>query len=78
MNYGDFLMLFAFIFAIGGIVSAVLITIFLQRHNIQATILFWGLYFIRYLKQYKDITLKEHGKFGPLFYTYIIFLILLL
>ncbi len=73
MNYGDLLILFAIISAIGGIISAILITIFLQRHNIPATIIFWGFYFVRYLRQYKDITPKEHGKYGPLFYSYIIF-----
>ena len=73
MNYGDILIFFAFILAIGGIISAVLITFFLQRHNIPANIIFWGFYFIRYLRHYKDITLKEHGRSGPLFYSYIIF-----
>ena len=73
MNVGDFLILIAFIFGIGGIISAVLITIFLHKHNIPATIIFWGFYFVRYLRQYKDITMKEHGKYGPWFYSYIVF-----
>ena len=74
MNYGDFLIFFALIPATVGIISAVLIIIFLQRHNIPANIIFWGFYFVRYLRQYKDITLKERGRSGPLFYSYIIFI----
>ena len=73
MNYGDFLIFFAFIPALVSVISAVLLTIFLQKHNIPANIIFWGFYFVRYLRQYKEITLKEYGKSGPLFYSYIIF-----
>ncbi len=42
MNYGDLLIYFAFIPAIVGIISAILIFIFFQRHNIPANIIFWG------------------------------------
>jgi hypothetical protein len=73
MNYGDVLIFFAFISAIVGIISALLFTIFLQKHKILANIIFWGFYFVKYLRQYRDLTLMEHEKSGPLYYSYIIF-----
>ena len=50
MNYGEFLLFFALIPALIGIISAVLITIFLQRHKIRTNIFLWGFLFIRYLE----------------------------
>jgi len=72
MNFNELFLFIAIISVIGGIVSAVLITDFLKKNGKDANIIFWGFNFIRYLMQYKDITLKERGKTGPLFYSYLI------
>ena len=73
MNYGDFFIVLAIFSVMIGIISAVLITAYLNKNGLSANIIFWGFYFIRYLNQYKDLTLKDQGKIGPLFYSYIIF-----
>ena len=73
MNYTDLFIFLAIFSAMGGIISAILITIYLKKRGLPANIMFWGFYFVRYIKQYKDLTLKDQGKTGMLFYLYIIF-----
>lgn len=73
MNYFEIFIFLAIFSVMAGIISAILITGYLNKNGLSANIIFWGFYFIRYLTQYKDLTLKKQGKTGPLFYSYIIF-----
>jgi len=72
MNFIDYLLLLASVSIIGGIFSAVKITIFLQNHGVNASMLWWSFKFIKYINQYKEITLTEQGKIGKLFHLHII------
>jgi hypothetical protein len=44
----------------------------LHKRGVKINIVFIGLLIIRYFNQYKQITLEETGKVGPLFYLCII------
>ena len=54
-----------------GVVSSVMITVFLSRRGIKINYLFIKLYIYKYVNQYRKITIEENGKVGPLFYSYI-------
>ncbi len=55
------------------VVSAVLVTASLDRRGIKTPFPLMGaLLLLRNLGRYKDITLQETGKVGPLFYAYVV------
>ena len=53
-------------------VSAVLITASLDRRGMKTPFPFMGPLIFRNLKRYKESTLRESGKVGSLFYSYIV------
>jgi hypothetical protein len=61
----------AIVCALWGVVDAILMAIALGRRGIPINMLLFRLFFFRYLRQYRDATLKETGKVGLLYYSYI-------
>jgi len=51
-----------------GIAASVMIVSFLSRRGIKINYLFIRLFIFRYIRQYRQITMEETGKPGPLFY----------
>ena len=62
----------ALISAIFGIVFMIMITSFLSKRGIKINYIFLRLYIIKYIHQYRKITIEENGKPGNLFYPYIV------
>jgi len=58
--------------AVWAVVSAVLITAALDRRGIRTPFPFIGALLLRNLIRYREITLKETGKVGRLFYSYVV------
>jgi hypothetical protein len=58
--------------AIFGIVFMIMITSFLSKRGIKINYIFLRLYIIKYIHQYRKITIEENGKPGNLFYPYIV------
>jgi len=61
--------LISFIF---GIVFMIMITSFLSKRGIKINYIFLRIYIIKYIHQYRKITIEENGKPGNLFYPYIV------
>jgi len=57
---------------IWAVASAVLLTAALDRRGIKTPFPFIGALIFRNLFRYRDITLKENGEVGRLFYSYVI------
>jgi len=62
----------AVISAASGVVSSIIITSFLSRRGIKINYLFINVLILKYVHQYRKITLQETGKPGPWFYSYIV------
>ena len=58
--------------ALWGVVDFILITAALEKRGVHVNMISARLFFFRYLNQYKNATLSETGKVGPLYYSYII------
>ena len=72
MNLSNLFMGFAIVFVIFNVVTSVLITVALDKRNIKTNIIFLRLLILKYVKQYRDITLQETGRVGILFYCWIV------
>jgi|Deesub1362A_J573_1020465.scaffolds.fasta_scaffold00637_16 hypothetical protein len=72
MNLSIYFFDVALICAIWAIVSAVLLTRYLDQRGIKTSFPFIGALIFRNLSYYKKITLQEKGKVGPLYYSYLI------
>jgi hypothetical protein len=62
----------ALVCAVWGIVSALLIAADLKKRGIQVNYLWLRFLILKYLGQYAQITQKETGRIGPLFYHYVL------
>jgi len=62
----------ASISGLSGVVSLILIAAALYRRGIPVNVLFLGPLTFRYVRQYRQLTLKETGRVGPLFYSFVI------
>ena len=62
----------ALISVIFGIVFMIMITSFLSKRGIKINYFLLRLYIIKYIHQYRKITIEENGKPGNLFYPYIV------
>lgn len=62
----------AVVAAMCGVVTTILIYNYLSRKGCDVSFLFLKVLILKYLGQYRKITLQETGKVGPLFYSYII------
>jgi hypothetical protein len=57
---------------IANVVFGIMIMAALDRRGIKTSILLSRLYILKYVSQYRSITIKETGKAGLLFYLWII------
>jgi len=55
-----------------GMVSAILLTRALDQRGMRTPLLFIGPLLPRNLGRYRDVTLKESGRVGPLYYGFLI------
>jgi len=62
----------ALVSAICGIVFMIMITSFLSKRGVKINYILLRLYIIKYIHQYRKITIEENGKPGNLFYPYIV------
>jgi len=67
-----FFFILALVSAIFGIVFMIMIASFLSRRGIKINYVFFRLYIIQYIHQYRKITMEEKGKPGNLFYAFIV------
>jgi hypothetical protein len=58
--------------AVCGVVSSIAINALLSRRGIKINYLFIKVLIIKYVHQYRKITLQETGKPGPWFYSFVI------
>jgi len=72
MNLFNLFIGLAMISVIVNVVTSVLITVALDKRKIKINFIFLRLLILKYVKQYRDITLQETGRVGPLFYCWII------
>jgi len=61
----------ALVFAVANVVMTIMVVYALQKRNIPASIIWARFKIITYLNQYRDATMQESGKTGPLFYSWI-------
>jgi hypothetical protein len=71
MVMSDVLIGIAIISVLWGVVSAVMITGALQKRGIKVSWLFLRVMILKYIGQYRDVTRRETGRTGPLFYSYV-------
>ena len=62
----------ALVSVIFGIVFMIMIVSFLSKRGIKINYIFLRLYIIKYIHQYRKITIEENGKPGYLFYAFIV------
>jgi len=67
-----FFFILAIISAICGTVFSLMIASFLSKHGIKINYVFLRLYIIKYIHQYRKLTIEENGKPGNLFYAFIV------
>lgn len=61
----------ALVFAVSNVVLTIMVVHALQKRNIPASIIWARFKIVMYLNQYRDVTIQESGKPGPLFYSWI-------
>jgi hypothetical protein len=62
----------AILSALWGVVDFILIAVALEKRGIHVNMFLARIFFFRYLNQYKSVTMKETGKVGQLYYSYIV------
>ena len=67
-----FFFILAIISAICSIVISVMIASFLSKHGIKINYVLLRLYILKYIRQYRKLTVEENGKPGNLFYAFIV------
>jgi len=72
MDISNILLILTILSGLAAVISALLITGVLQKREIPVNWLFVRPLIFKYIGQYREITRKETGKTGPLFYFYVI------
>ena len=62
----------AIVGAVWATVAAIQITIYLEKKGIKTPFLLFKFYLFRNQRLYKEFTLKESGKIGPLFFQFVV------
>ena len=62
----------AIISGICGVVFSLMITFYLSKHGIKINYWLLRWYMLKYLHQYRKLTIEENGKPGNLFYAFIV------
>jgi len=58
--------------ALWATVAAILIAIYLEKKGTKTPFFLFKFYLFRNQRLYKEITLKENGKIGPLYYQFVV------
>jgi uncharacterized oligopeptide transporter (OPT) family protein len=66
------LLVVAILSALWGIVSSLVIASFLSKRGIKISYIFFKVLMIKYIHQYRKITMQENGRPGPWFYSFVI------
>ena len=66
------LLALAILFLFWGIVSMMAMVSFCSKRGIKINWVWIRLYVFMYISQYREITIKENGKPGPWFYSFIV------
>ena len=66
------LLALAILFLFWGIVSMMAMVSFCSKRGIKINWVWIRLYVFKYISQYREITIKENGKPGPWFYSFLI------
>jgi len=72
------LLILALVFGGLFVIFSMMIVRDLSKRGVKINFVLLRLYLIKYISQYKQITLKETGKIGPLYYPCIVSVILAL
>jgi len=72
MNVGTALLVMAVVSGTWGIVDAILVAVALDKRGIPINMVLFRIFIFRYLSQYRQITLRETGRVGPLYYSFIV------
>jgi hypothetical protein len=72
MDYSTFFLTIAFGGIFAYVMASILIVNELQKRGIKINFIFLKMFIIKYAHQYKEITKKETGRVGQLFYVWII------
>ena len=72
MQISDIFFICVLIAGIWAVVSAMVMASYVSKKGEKVNWLFIRLLIIKYIRQYYEITLKEDGKPGPWFYSYIV------
>jgi hypothetical protein len=72
------LLILALVFVGLFVIFSIMIVHRLSKSGVKINFILLRLYLVKYIHQYEQITLKETGKIGPLFYPCIVSIILAL
>jgi uncharacterized oligopeptide transporter (OPT) family protein len=72
MNMSNTFFILAIASAVWGVVSSIVITSFLARRGIKINYVFIKVLILKYIHQYRKITMQENGKPGPWFYSFVV------
>ncbi len=64
----NILLIFAFVFAVLYVIFSMMIVHQLSKRGVRINFFLLRLLIIKYIHQYRQLTLEETGKVGPLFY----------
>ena len=62
----------AILSVVWGVVSAIAIAAFLSKRGTDINFLFFRILILKYIHQYRKVTMQENGRAGPWFYSYVI------
>ena len=68
----NILLIIAVLSASWGVVDSILMAVALDKRGIPVNMVLFRLFFFRYLGQYRQMTIKETGRVGGLFYSFAI------
>ena len=72
MNMSNTFFILGLACAVWGVVSSIVITSFLARRGIKINYVFIKVLILKYIHQYRKITMQENGKPGPWFYSFVV------
>ncbi|MFH1718730.1 MAG: hypothetical protein ABIF19_15350 [Planctomycetota bacterium] len=65
-------LILAILSALWGVVSSIVIASFLSKHGVKINYVFFKVLMIKYVHQYRKVTMQESGRPGPWFYSFVV------
>lgn len=62
----------AILSALWGVVSSLVIASFLSKRGVEINYLFFRILMLKYVHQYRAITMQESGRPGPWYYSFVV------